>query len=319
MAELSPGTTPDPDCIAALEAWQSILGEARIEPIRLTELPLWRVVAEDGRAYALKKLPEFPPGAGPVDAYRVITHLRAKGIPVAAPIVTDGAAIHTVVAERRYSLVPFVPSDPGNHETGPHAKQTSYAIGKAIAEFDSALADCPWPVSSFVDDPAPDILDGALPKLPEVAEMVAPLTDRLRETVTGLPMQRIHGDCNTGNVLVHRGNVSGFIDIDHLSLGPRVRDLSDYLASRLRDQLDAPGTAPILAVLSDYVAGYHATAELTDQELAAVVPIILLLEIGLVRWFLYGWVPNPAKQHLSMRAIAWITEHFDELVSAAAP
>lgn len=297
------------DHIAALEAWKSIIGATyEIEPMPRVTNPLWRVVAEGGRAYVLRRLPEFAPGAGPVDAYRVISHLLAAGVPVVPPIISDNGRIHEPAGDRNYELVPFVESDPG-----PHTAETAYAVGQAIARFDRALADCPWPVSSYVDDPAKDILGEALPKLSaEITERVAPLADRLRTATEGLPVQRTHGDCNTGNVLVHNGEVSGFIDIDHLPIGPRVRDLSYYLASRLREQ-----PQPVLAVLGSYVAGYHDTCPLSERELTAVAPLILLMEIGLAGWAQWGWNPNPAVYRQCLRSIEWITANFGEIAAAA--
>lgn len=321
MTVFSPGTTPDPDQVAALEAWESVVGATYdLQPMPIVHNEIWRVEAENERVFVLRKLPEFAPGVGPVQAFRVLCHLQSAGVPVALPIVTDAGAIRAAVGERFFELLPFVPSDAGNHEAGPNAKQTAHAIGQAIARLDRALLDCPWPVESYVDDPAHDILDGTLPKLPaDVADHVRPLVDRLREATTGLPAQRTVGDCNTGNVLVHEGTVSAFIDLDHLPIGPRVRDLSDYLASRLRDQIAAEGPPPIVAVLGDYVAGYHDAYPLSAQELAAVVPLILLIEIGLVEWWTSSWVPDPARRQLSVGAIEWITAHFDELVAAATP
>lgn len=309
------------DHIAALEAWKSVVGgEHEVRPMPVVHNAIWRIEAEDERVFVLRRLPEFPPGAGPVEAFRVLCHLQAAGVPVALPIVTDAGAIRAPVGERFYELLPYVPTDPGNHELGPDAKETCFAIGQAIARAARALSDCPWPVQSYVDDPAPDILDGTLPKLPaEIVERVRPFVTRLREATTGLPAQRTIGDCNTGNVLVHQGQVSAFIDLDHLPIAPRVRDLADYLASRLRQQIAEGGTPPILAVLGDYVAGYHAAYPLSAQELTAVVPLILLLEIGLVEWWTSSWVPNPARRELSARAIGWITDHFDELNDAARP
>jgi Ser/Thr protein kinase RdoA (MazF antagonist) len=294
-----------------------------MESMPLVNNPLWRVVAEDGREFVLKRLPEFPPGSGPVDAFRVLTHLQAAGVPVALPVVTDDAAINTLAGDRSYALLPFVASDSGNHELGSEAAVTSYVIGAAIGRFDQVLADCPWQVRSYVDDPASDILEEALSKLPEeVVRVVAPFVDRLRVAVSGLPTQRTHGDCNTGNVLVRGTRVSGFIDIDHLPIGPRVRDLSYYLASRLRVHLSQPGTAErdaaaMVAVLGAYVAGYQETCPLSEQELAAVVPLVLLVEIGSAHWSLHGWVPSPDSYQRSVRAIAWVTGHLDELTEAA--
>jgi Ser/Thr protein kinase RdoA (MazF antagonist) len=309
---------------AALEAWGSIVGGAQLEPLPLVTNPLWKVITEDGRELVLKQLPEFAPGVGPVHEFRVTSYLQSAGIPVAPPIITDNAGINTLVGERYFSLIPFVRNDSGNHETGPGAAATSYAIGAAIGQLDMALADCPWAVPSYVDDPVNEILGEALGKLPEEAgEPVAPYVDRLRAAVSGLPTQRTHGDCNSGNVLVHNGQVSGMIDLDHLPIGPRVRDLSYYLASRLRSHLAQPATAgrdaaAMVTVLGHYVAGYHASYPLSERELAAVVPLMLLVEIGHASWCVHGWVPSPQGYRQSVLGISWITARLDDLTAAAA-
>jgi Ser/Thr protein kinase RdoA (MazF antagonist) len=303
------------DHIAALEAWESVVGSTYdLEPMPVVHNEIWRVEANE-RVFVLRRLPEYPPGAGPVEAFRVLGHLQAAGVPVAPPIITDTGAIRAPVGERFYELLPYVPNDPVNHELGPHAGQTSYAIGAAIAQFDLALADCPWPVTSFVEDPPRDILDETLPKLPEIAELVAPLVPRLRDATSGLPAQRSHGDCNSGNVLVHKGKVSGFIDVDHLPTGPRVRDLAYYMESRLSDQLsEHEAEPPVVAVLGDYVAGFHEATPLSEQELEAIAPLMLLVAIGGASWCRYGWTPNPEGYAQNIRAIEWITEHYEELV-----
>lgn len=50
----------------------------------------------------------------------------------------------------------------------------------------------------------------------------------------GLPVQPIHGDCHGSNVLLCNGEVSGFIELDHLPTGPRLYDLAYDLADRLK-------------------------------------------------------------------------------------
>ncbi|MFD2078966.1 Ser/Thr protein kinase RdoA involved in Cpx stress response, MazF antagonist [Actinopolymorpha cephalotaxi] len=309
---------------SALRAWNSAVGDAHLEAMPLVNNPVWRVVAEDGRRFVLKRLPEYAPGAGPVDAFRVLGHLQAAGVPVVVPIVTDEGAIHTAGDEHAYALFPFVRSDSGNHELGPYAEETSYAIGAAIGQLDRALAECPWQPRSYVDDPVPEALGAALPGLPpEVTGLLEPLVGHLTATVSGLPVQRTHGDCNTGNVLVHKGQVSGFIDLDHLPLGPRVRDLGYYLASRLRVHVGnrheaERDTAAMLAVLGEYVAGYHDAYPLSERERAAVVPIMLLVEIGSASWALHGWTPDPDAYQRAATTIAWIVDHLDEVIAAAA-
>jgi Ser/Thr protein kinase RdoA (MazF antagonist) len=290
--------------------------------------PIWKVTGEDGRQWVLKRLPEWPPGVGPVEEYRVLCYLQARGLPVAVPVVTDDGLIAynaenlgTDPNEKRptgphaYALLPLLPHDRGLAES----PELAYAIGRGIGRLDRALAECPWRVTSFTDDPAPDVLGETYARLPaELRAFVDPLRDRLWSALTDLPTQLTHGDCNVGNVLVHNGEVSGFLDLDHLPRGPRVRDLSVYLATRLKAQIVDGDPDATVAVLGSYVAGYHAAFPLTERELAAVVPLLLTVLVDGADWCLHGWVPDPAGYQRNARAVAWVTRRYERLVDATA-
>lgn len=305
----------------ALRAWESAIGSARLEPMPVVNNQIWLVVAEDGRRFVLKLLPEYPPGVGPIEEFRVLTHLQESGIPVALPVVTDAATIHAPIGDRFYALAPYLPHDPGDHETGPDPSGAARAVGAAIARIGVALAGCPWAVRSYVDDPARETVDESLPKLPgELNAEVAPFAPRLRAAVIDLPVQRTVGDCNAGNVLLKGSSVTGFIDLDHLPLGPRIRDLSYYVASRLRRfraDGDGNGIEALLAVLPDYLAGYREICPLTDRELSAFVPLMLLVEIDHASWFVHGRHPDPELYARSAATISWMLSHLDRLTSAA--
>lgn len=283
----------------AVEDWRSIVGAAVTEPRRAVSNPLWQVRAADGRQYVLKQLPEHPPGAGPVDEFRVTTFLKTRGIPVAPPIVTDHGHIY---AERgaRFVLLESLPND-----HGPHTKTTAYNIGAAIAKLHLALAEYPWNVESYEDHPTEQLEE--LPE--ELTKLVAPLTKDLIEATSNLPRQRTHGDCNSGNVLVHATEVSGFIDLDHLPIGPRVRDLAYYLASRFRDH----GPAETQANLDSYLAGYHDEGQLTKREREAIVPLAIITELMTASWNKTGWTPSKAGFQRNVTTIEWLVKHYDEL------
>jgi Ser/Thr protein kinase RdoA (MazF antagonist) len=315
------------DQYAALDAWKSVVGAARVEPMDKVHNPIWKVTGEDGRQWVLKHLPEWPPGVGPVEEYRVLCYLQAGGLPVAAPVVTDDGLIaynadnlgtdpheKQPTGAHAYTLIPLLRNDPERHES----PELAHAIGAGIGRLDRMLAECPWHVTSFTNDPAPDILGEEYAKLPaKLREVVDPLRDQLWAALTDLPTQLTHGDCNVGNVLVHNGEVTGFIDLDHLPHGPRVRDLSYYLASRLLDRIDGDPDA-MAAVLRHYVAGYHTIHPLNERELAAVIPLLLTVLVGGADWCLHGWVPDPTGYQANLRAIDWVASHYDHLVREAA-
>lgn len=306
----------------ALRAWQTNLTFVQAEPLPLVTNPVWLVVTEDERRFVLKELPEFPPGAGPVDEFRVLSHLAVTNVPVAVPVITDDARLWTVVGERKYMLLPWIEHDDRNHELGVDAAAAARAIGHALGRLDAALAACPWRPPSFVDDPARQVLGETVPQLPDLVELIAPLKERLWSATCDLPSQLAHGDCNTGNVLIRGTDVVAFLDFDHLPVGPRVRDLSYYLASRLRRHLADADTVDRdvhawMAVLSDYIAGYHAAHPLSAQEIDAIVPLILVIEIGHTAGCVQGWVPDPAGYHRGLRTVSWLTTHLDDVIAAA--
>jgi Ser/Thr protein kinase RdoA (MazF antagonist) len=267
----------------------------------------------------LKQLPQYPPGVPPVVEVRVLTHLQNHGIPVALPILTDHGTLHITVNERAWTLLPYLPHQRSDFELGPDAAATAAAVGAAIGSLDRALADYPWPVDSFVDD-AIKVVTDALPQLPpEATQLIQPFIDLLHDTCAG-PTQLTHGDCNDGNVLIDQGRVTGVIDIDHLPTGPRVRDVAYYLASRLSTHLAAHGPAAaaaaraMAAVFTDYITGYQQIHPLTDQERQAIVPLMLITEIGGAHWALHGWEANTANYRGSLRSITWITDHLASLM-----
>lgn len=274
---------------------------------------LWRVRTEAGREYVLKRLPEYF-NANPIEEFRVLSFLQGRGVPVVPPIVTDDGQIFTIRNDRHYCLLDKLPHDTENHELGPTAATTSYNVGAAIGRLDRALAECPWQVDSFEDDPPKDYADTLAKLPPEVTNLVDPLTDRVLQAIEDLPTQRTHGDCNTGNVLVHGTEVSGFIDLDHLPLGPRVRDLAYYLVSRVHEH----DRAATMSMLDRYVAGYDDAYPLTARERAAIAALMLAIELGGASWHLHGWTPDPAKFQQNVRTVEWLAAHFDELEARCA-
>ena len=113
---------------------------------------------------------------------------------VALPIVTDTGKILASIDNRDWSLSPHLPHQSENHELGPDASETAFLIGAAIAHLGRALADYPYVVDSFVDDPG-KVLAEALPQLPdEVTRLVQPYAERIAEASRDLPVQLTHGD-----------------------------------------------------------------------------------------------------------------------------
>jgi Ser/Thr protein kinase RdoA (MazF antagonist) len=313
-----------------LGAWSSILREPHVEPVEHAnpEVRLWSVT--DGRhSFLVRAFGPWRPGAGLADEYRVLLHLRRAGLPVALPVVTDAASLFAQEGDASYLLIPRLPAEDGDAELRADAAEVCSHIGAAIGSMHRALAEYPWPVASYEHDLRRQTLEEAGPKLPPdvrsrwVDRHLATVEDRL----TGLGMQLIHGDCNSGNILVHQGRVSGIIDLDHLPRGQRIYDLAYYLAHRVRAAIARPEddfTSALFSSIGGYVTGYDAVNPLSEKEHAALPVAVLAAEISLTSWshvllteLTYRAGPGEAEHYAhGVRSLRLISENFERLTAA---
>ena len=134
----------------------------------------------------------------------------------------------------------------------------------------------------------------------------------MRAALADLPAQTIHGDCHGGNYLLYRGQVSGFVDLDHLPTGPRVYDLGYLLADMAK--------APFVGVLAHrgwldtfhhVVAGYQREVALSRREVEALWTVMLATQVLFVDWFLAHGRYELARKNLE--AFYWIYEQGEEI------
>ncbi len=134
---------------------------------------------------------------------------------------------------------------------------------------------------------------------------LAPLAAPLRAALADLPEQPIHGDCHGGNVLVADGEVTGFVDLDHLPVGPKVYDLSYLLADQVKGQLNDPERlARWLSVLPHLLAGYEREHALSAQERGAIWYGMLATQVLFVEVF--AQAQNEAHIARNLDAFFWI-------------
>lgn len=304
---------------AALTAWRGVLRVTRVEPIAHADSACL-VTGEDGRRYVLKRidgLDDLGERRHRLAAeFRILLHLRSCDLPVALPLATDNARLYSNVGDAIYTLTPMLESD-----GGALALQAFREIGRTIGRLHQALAAYRYDIPSWHIDLVPRTFDEALSDvraglsaqdLSEVERVLDLRRHDMITTMTDLPVQRIHGDCHLGNILVCRGKVSGLIDLDHLPSGPRTYDLAYLLANRAADEVDG-----LPAAAAHLMRGYLERNTLEQQERAAMVPVMLAVELQLVGWILgHPRFVSNTETHLS--AYHWIASHYDELVSALA-
>jgi Ser/Thr protein kinase RdoA (MazF antagonist) len=119
-------------------------------------------------------------------------------------------------------------------------------LGIALARLHIAMASFPEQVESWTMDLPKFVFVESIPQIMSAisdqeqvsfSEIIACLEPEMRPAFDRLPVQLIHGDCHGANVLRYRGEVSGFIDLDHTPYGPRIYDIGYFLAGQVRGTL----------------------------------------------------------------------------------
>ncbi len=255
--------------LTVLADWKTVLGEK----VELDDVSAWRdlwpVTAEDGARYFLKRLGPWR-NLPVADEARILTHLARQGVRVAEFLPTDRATLYAGEVEDSFILIPRLASD---HFNAAELVSLEEKIGGALAELHLALARYPWPANSYAENLG-ESLERELMLPPDIAEGFARRRGSMTAALADLPTQLIHGDLTPENVLLRRPEVvSGFIDFDHLPLGPRIWDIAKYVSRRIRLRWRQGSPASDLGRLDHlggFLIGYHKTNPLGSAEIAAL-------------------------------------------------
>jgi Ser/Thr protein kinase RdoA (MazF antagonist) len=137
-----------------------------------------------------------------------------------------------------------------------------------------------------------------------------------RRGCSGLPVQVIHRDFHAGNVLFSGGHVSGYLDFDHVEIGPRVLDLCYAATSLLALMLTGHSAPSWPARWRALVEGYVAIVDLSALELSRTAELMIANEEDFLTWFeSRGDAANIA---LTLESMEFIDAHAETIVDLAA-
>ncbi|WP_114855903.1 phosphotransferase enzyme family protein [Brachybacterium sp. YJGR34] len=245
---------------------------------------------------------------------RLLAHLAAQGIPVAAPLPSRSGEVRTVLDGPRGPLsVAVLPEVSGDwldvadlaavHDTGAVLARLHAALAGAPPELRAALTPSapgptapPGPTSApapaarrpAAEDPSAHLSAVLGRWLAESDPGRAPAASRRLSALLAeaprlrAPAQLVHHDIRAANILIRDSRVVAVLDLDEVEPAVRVDDLaraSTYLATLFRDWGPTPAAAR-----GALRAGYETVAPL-DQEEAAWLEILTL-------W--YGIIAFPA-------------------------
>ncbi len=168
-----------------------------------------------------------------LEEHAFLFELAALEIPVCSPLVSQGSSLH----EYQGLLYAVWPQTGGRGLEEPDAECMRH-IGRLLGRMHAAGAKSGFShrqtlsAGSFVEQPLAE-LDPLIPAHCRTAYRDAALriAGLYRTGSEGVPMQRIHGDCHPGNLLID-GSQIFFLDFDDCLTGPVVQDLWMLLPDR---------------------------------------------------------------------------------------
>lgn len=308
---------------------QSILEHWEIPPVSaiatLDDRERVYQVKTAGSTFVLKDIAQAPNLTRLTFTHNVLTHVARTGLRVPIPLLSRAAQLAVPVHGQFYTLTEWIeagayPSDPALQP------ELFYNTGQAIAMLHQALAAYPDKAVSqqtWREDLAGRVVEWLVDLgagLPADQALVVKRVGMARgvaieSALRGLPEQLIHRDCHPGNVLVQGTHVIGFIDCDHLCIGPRIFDLAYYAVHHLKWVTDdATATARWLTNLPHLLAGYTLQQPLSPAEIAAFPCAMMAYHLLLAHWFMN--LPRVDAINLEVRALDWLHKHFDAIVQA---
>ncbi|RZJ60704.1 MAG: aminoglycoside phosphotransferase [Acidovorax sp.] len=292
-------TTPTGEAIArAVESGWPLGPVAHCVLLRRGFNQVYEVRLASGQ-HAIARLSAERPRGEPNIAYEtaLLTHLRAHGIPVAAPLPTAdgsfGASLALPEGPRALVLFDFLPGDPPGESLA-----DIEATGRGLAQLHTAAQSYQGPESIYTLD-VPLLLDASLQRMLAASTVddalrreFSDLAEVLRARLAALPpLTRVHchGDCHGSNNFMADGpegaghhRVAAFFDFDDAGPGLLAYELAVYLWVLLPRSPETPATPAVLERWQHYLAGYTSVRAVQPADMAAVALCLALRQFWLM-------------------------------------
>lgn len=301
--------------------------------------PKLRLVTDGGVLLLKRRQPEQ---AGPLRvafAHAALSHLAARGVPVAAPLPDRRGRTAVRRPAGCYELFPFLPG----RRPRPDARSAD-AAGGMLARMHEAAADFqpPGPAEAGSWHAVAE-LPRTLDAVPRRVRRIDPgideadlarccrfltrayglASERAAEAMAG-PARLVHGDWHPGNLLAHDGRLTAVLDFDAARLEPRITDVANAC---LQFAVDRPTEDPrqwpgVLAYerIRAVIAGYERVAgPLADAERAAlpwlmIEALVIESVVPIAREGRFGRFSAATFLPMVERKVRWLHERSDRLV-----
>ncbi len=317
-------TSPEWPLLAAvlLQGW-GISGLAAAENLKPGRV--WRVTLGGSTTCILKNWGPRDSGLEErVDFYQaVMRHLSCHGVPVELAVSTACGRLLIRHEGEAWWMTGVLRNEPSPLRTDDELDAMQREYGRSIARLHRALASFPEVESrrrTWSKDISQELAARDLPTIrmllplerrDEFEALVAPYELPMVRALADLPRQLIFYDCHHGNILRVGTEVTGFVDADHLSIGPRIWDLFYFLAQGIGDirRENAPIWPRHAQVTLD---AYAEVNPLETRERRAIWYGMLAFKLSMLASVLRGSPLDDRDALLDhMQRLTWVQPYFD--------
>ena len=261
---------------------------------------VYQFQADDGKRYVAKFYrPQRWSNEQILEEHQFTLELMAEDVPAVAPLSLHGSTLCQYQGYR-FAVFPSV----GGRAVEPGDLDQLERIGRQIGRLHAVARRADFHARPGLEadeyvlqamqtlrqtELVPDAIRTAFFAIAE------PLAEQLQQvSFADIQLQRLHGDCHLGNMLVRDEQLT-FVDFDDARTGPAVQDLWMMLAGDDRQQN--------LLQLDALLSGYEDFCEFDEKELALIEPLRGFRIIHYMAWLARRWDDAAFR-----RAFPWFAE-----------
>lgn len=270
------------------------------------------VTTADARCFILKKKADLLRAE---QECILLSRLSQAGTPVSVPIRTVDASWHVSRQAEIFCLYPRLPGQIVKEHYAGNAAERAGAMGRAIALLHRCLLTCS-DLDGYHDlGLMEQIREWAIPRIrghrtivdADLVEQVwGAVEQEMSPHYAELPEQLIHRDPHPANMLFESGRLSGFVDFEMVTRGPRIFDVcycgTSLLVSGFPDK-DKMKAWP--ALFHALVEGYQEMYPLTPYELSSLYGTLAAIELLFAAFSLETRAEEAARSNISV--LSWLS------------
>lgn len=241
--------------------------------------------------------------------------LKKYNVPIAEPMINKAKSYYSLHEGKLYCLYEALA---GKTAAAANTSEQAYLFGEAISRLHAGLSHADNSKAYVKNMDFNKLLrEWAIPESLKLDNRVLIINDFMRihffPIIEQLPEQMIHRDAHPYNFLFDGSRLSGFLDFDIASIGPRIFDPLYCSTAILMNQFDHwKSNMAWFELLKEIIKGYEQNIPLTAVERKALFPMLLSIQLIFAAYFMKY---NVEISKANLEAAFWLLAHQDTIMN----